>query len=63
MVFDGLTSTFDGFHMVVQASLVSRELGITREAQDAWAAARMPAQRPPRTPAGSTTRSSPSATS
>jgi acetyl-CoA C-acetyltransferase len=37
MVFDGLTSSFDGLHMVQQASLVSRELGITREAQDAWA--------------------------
>jgi acetyl-CoA C-acetyltransferase len=38
MVFDGLTSTFDGDHMVVQASRVSRELGISREEQDAWAA-------------------------
>ena len=38
MVFDGLTSTFDGDHMVVQASRVSRELGISRESQDAWAA-------------------------
>ena len=28
MVFDGLTSTFDGMHMVEQASFVSRELGI-----------------------------------
>ena len=37
MVFDGLTSTFDGHHMVVQASHVARELGITREEQDAWA--------------------------
>jgi len=37
MVFDGLTSTFDGLHMVEQASKVSRELGISREAQDAWA--------------------------
>jgi acetyl-CoA C-acetyltransferase len=37
MVRDGLTSTFDGKHMVEQASLVSRELGITREAQDEWA--------------------------
>src|SRR4026207_1437551 len=37
MVFDGLTSSFDGLHMVEQASLVSRELGITREEQDAWA--------------------------
>jgi len=38
MVFDGLTSTFDGLHMVEQNSRVSRELGISREAQDAWAA-------------------------
>ena len=38
MVFDGLTSTFDGLHMVAQNSKVSRELGITREEQDAWAA-------------------------
>jgi acetyl-CoA C-acetyltransferase len=38
MVFDGLTSTFDGLHMVQQNSKVSRELGISRERQDAWAA-------------------------
>src|SRR4051794_9635708 len=37
MVFDGLTSTFDGLHMVRQNSAVSRELGISREDQDAWA--------------------------
>jgi acetyl-CoA C-acetyltransferase len=37
MVHDGLTSAFDGRHMVEQASFVSRELGITREAQDEWA--------------------------
>ena len=37
MVFDGLQSTFDGLHMVEQASRVSRELGISREEQDAWA--------------------------
>ncbi len=37
MVFDGLTSTFDGLHMVQQASSVARELGISREEQDAWA--------------------------
>jgi acetyl-CoA C-acetyltransferase len=37
MVFDGLTSTFDGLHMVAQASQVSRELGISREEQDEWA--------------------------
>ena len=38
MIFDGLTSTFDGLHMVEQNSKVSRELGISREEQDAWAA-------------------------
>src|SRR5258708_31198884 len=38
MVYDGLTSTFDGLHMVVQNSQVARELGISREEQDAWAA-------------------------
>jgi acetyl-CoA C-acetyltransferase len=37
MVFDGLVSTFDGQHMVQQASQVSRELGISREEQDEWA--------------------------
>ena len=37
MVFDGLTSSFDGLHMVEQASLVARELGISREEQDEWA--------------------------
>jgi acetyl-CoA C-acetyltransferase len=37
MTFDGLTSSFDGKHMVEQASFVSRELGISREDQDAWA--------------------------
>ncbi len=37
MIYDGLTSTFDGRHMVEQASFVSRELGISREDQDAWA--------------------------
>ena len=37
MVHDGLTSTFDKRHMVQQASFVARELGISREDQDAWA--------------------------
>ena len=37
MTSDGLTSTFDNLHMVAQASLVSRELGISREDQDRWA--------------------------
>jgi len=38
MIFDGLTSTFDDLHMVQQNAKVSRELGISREEQDAWAA-------------------------
>jgi acetyl-CoA C-acetyltransferase len=38
MVHDGLVSTFDGLHMVQQNSAVSRELGISREDQDSWAA-------------------------
>jgi acetyl-CoA C-acetyltransferase len=37
MTHDGLISSFDQRHMVQQASFVSRELGISREAQDAWA--------------------------
>jgi acetyl-CoA C-acetyltransferase len=37
MTHDGLVSTFDKRHMIEQASLVSRELGIEREDQDAWA--------------------------
>src|SRR5215831_2923745 len=37
MTHDGLTSTFDGRHMIEQASFVSRELGVSREEQDAWA--------------------------
>ena len=37
MTHDGLTSSFDGLHMVQQASFVSRELGIAREDQDRWA--------------------------
>jgi acetyl-CoA C-acetyltransferase len=38
MIFDGLTDAYDSLHMVQHNSLVSRELGITREEQDAWAA-------------------------
>jgi acetyl-CoA C-acetyltransferase len=37
LVFDGLVSTFDGLHMIEQASKVSRALGISREEQDEWA--------------------------
>jgi acetyl-CoA C-acetyltransferase len=37
MTHDGLVSSFDKRHMVEQASFVSRELGISREDQDAWA--------------------------
>jgi acetyl-CoA C-acetyltransferase len=37
MTHDGLMSSFDNRHMVEQASFVSRELGISRADQDAWA--------------------------
>jgi acetyl-CoA C-acetyltransferase len=37
LTHDGLTSSFDGKHMVEQASFVARELGIAREDQDLWA--------------------------
>jgi len=37
MTHDGLTSSFDGRHMIEQASFVARELGISREEQDEWA--------------------------
>jgi acetyl-CoA C-acetyltransferase len=37
VLLDGLVSTFDGLHMVEQASAVARELGISREDQDEWA--------------------------
>jgi len=37
MIWDGLRSTFDELHMVQQAAAVARELGISREEQDAWA--------------------------
>src|ERR671927_1178082 len=37
MIWDGLRSTFDEQHMVVQAARVARELGISREEQDGWA--------------------------
>src|SRR3954454_11153010 len=38
MIWDGLRSTFNGLHMVQQNSNVARELGISRELQDEWAA-------------------------
>ena len=37
MIFDGLTDAYDRKHMVEHNSMVSRELGIAREEQDAWA--------------------------
>src|SRR5438270_13842568 len=38
MVHDGLWSTFTGQHMGESSDAVNRELGISREDQDAWAA-------------------------
>jgi acetyl-CoA C-acetyltransferase len=37
MIFDGLIDAYDRQHMIQHNSMVSRELGITREEQDAWA--------------------------
>ncbi|HWG55779.1 MAG TPA: acetyl-CoA C-acetyltransferase [Gaiellaceae bacterium] len=37
MIYDGLTDAYDQLHMVQHNSLVSRELGISREEQDGWA--------------------------
>ncbi|MDX6397432.1 MAG: acetyl-CoA C-acetyltransferase [Gaiellaceae bacterium] len=37
MIHDGLTDAYDRKHMVEHNSMVSRELGISREEQDAWA--------------------------
>jgi acetyl-CoA C-acetyltransferase len=37
MTHDGLTSTFDGLIMAEQNSVVSAEIGCSREDQDAWA--------------------------
>ena len=37
MIYDGLTDAYDRLHMVQHNSMVSRELGISREEQDAWA--------------------------
>ena len=37
MIHDGLTDAYDQLHMVQHNSLVSRELGISRDEQDAWA--------------------------
>jgi acetyl-CoA C-acetyltransferase len=37
MIFDGLTDAYDSMHMVEHNSMVSREPGISREEQDAWA--------------------------
>jgi acetyl-CoA C-acetyltransferase len=37
MVWDGLQSTFDGLRMIEQNQAVARELGVSRDEQDAWA--------------------------
>ncbi len=37
MIWDGLRSTFDQRHMILQAAEVARELGVSREEQDGWA--------------------------
>ena len=60
MVYDGLTCTFDGLHMVQQNSRVARELGISRERAGRVGGALARAGRSARrTRAASTTSSSP----
>ena len=64
MTHDGLISTFDGKHMVEQASFVSRELGISREDAGRLGVPLAPARgRRRTTPGASPTRSSRSASS
>ncbi|MBM2823865.1 MAG: acetyl-CoA acetyltransferase [Thermoleophilia bacterium] len=55
MVYDGLTSTFDGLHMVEQASKVSRELGISREEQRDTTLEKLASLQPVFDPEGTTT--------
>ncbi len=38
MVYDGLTDAFEGYHMGITAEKIAEKYGITREAQDAFAA-------------------------
>lgn len=38
MVYDGLTDPFEGYHMGITAENIAEKYGITREAQDAFAA-------------------------
>lgn len=37
MVYDGLTCAFDDVHMAIHGSVVAKEYGIERQAQDEWA--------------------------
>ena len=54
MVYDGLTSTFDGLHMVQQNSQVARELGISRGSKTPGPRAHTSGRPSPRTRAAST---------
>ena len=63
MIFDGLTDAYDSLHMVQHNSMVSRELGISRDEQDAWALRSQQRAAPPRTRVASRTRSCRSARS
>jgi Acetyl-CoA acetyltransferase len=58
LVYDGLTSTFDGMHMIAQNSKVSRELGISASRRTRGRCARRSAPPQHRTRSASRTRSS-----
>ena len=63
MVFDGLTSTFDQLHMVrAELARRARARHLAARSRTRGRCARTSGPQPPRTPADSRTRSSPSAT-
>ena len=61
MIKDGLWDAFNNYHMGTTAENINDIWGITRQEQDEFAAAsQQKAERRPRLPAGSMTRSFPS---
>ena len=59
MINDGLWDIFNQYHMGITAENVAKKYGVTREEQDAFAAARSRRPRRRRRPAASRTKSSP----
>jgi hypothetical protein len=61
MIVDGLWDVFNQYHMGITAENVAKQYGIGRERRMRWRWPRSRRPRPPRMPAASRTRSSPSA--